>query len=137
VDDGGRLGVEVTAVPKQVVNGAKLSCNQGTSPSTLTVLPAIETEGDDQPAATINDHIPMTNVAPFGMCQSAANPQVAAAQGAPQPCIPVLPAPWSPGASVVTIQGIKALSDNSTCSCTWAGTVSITNPGTTTEIDVE
>ena len=124
-------------MPKQVVNGAKLSCNQGTSPSTLAVLPAIQTDGDNQPAATINDHIPMTNVAPFGMCQSAANPQVAAAQGAPQPCIPVLPAPWSPGASVVTIQGIKALSDNSTCSCTWAGTVSITNPGTTTEIDVE
>jgi hypothetical protein len=82
------------------------------------------------------DHIPMTNVAPFGMCQSVSNPQVAAAQS-PQPCIPVLPAPWSPGASVVTIQGLKALSDDSTCNCTWAGTVSITNPGTSTEIDVE
>ncbi len=124
-------------MPKQVVNGATLKCSQGTSPSSLTVLPTNLTDADDQHAATIMDHIPMTNVAPFGMCQSAANPQVAAAQGAPQPCIPVLPAPWSPGASVVTIQGLKALSDNSTCSCTWAGTVSISNPGTTTEVDVE
>jgi hypothetical protein len=130
-------------VPKQVVNGAALKCSQGTSPSTLTVLPAIEADADDQPTATINDHIPMMNVAPFGMCQSMANPQVAAATAAamgaltPQPCVPVLPSPWSPGASVVTIQGINALSDNSTCSCTWAGTISITNNGTTTEVDVE
>jgi hypothetical protein len=124
-------------MPKQVVNGATLSCTQGLSPSTLTVLPAIETDADQQPAATIDDHVPMTNVAPFGTCQSPTNPQVAAAQGVPQPCIPVLPSAWSPGASKVTIHGIQALSDNSTCSCTWAGTISITNPGTTTDIEVE
>jgi hypothetical protein len=124
-------------VPKQTVNGATLKCSQGSSPSSLTVLPVIESTTDDQPNGTIMDHIPIVNVAPFGMCQSAANPAVAAAQGAPQPCIPVLPSPWSPGASVVTIQAKKALSDNSTCACTWAGTVSITNPGTTTEVDVE
>jgi hypothetical protein len=122
-------------MPKLTVNGATLKCSQGTSPSNLTVLPTIEADADQQPTGTINDHVPMVNVMPFGMCQTTANPQVAAATSAamgaltPQPCIPVLPSAWSPGASVVTIQGIKALSDNSTCNCTWTGTISITNPG--------
>jgi hypothetical protein len=122
-------------MPKLVVNGATLKCSQGTSPSTLTVLPAIQADADQQPTATINDHVPMVNVAPFGMCQTTANPQVAAATAAamgtltPQPCIPVLPSPWSPGASVVTIQGIKALPDNAKCNCTWTGSIEITNPG--------
>lgn len=130
-------------MPKLTVNGAKLKCSQGSAPSTLTVLPPIGSDGDDQPAGTIVDHIPMVNVAPFGMCQTTANPQVAAAtaaaQGAltPQPCIPVLPSDWTPGASVVTVQGIKALSDDSKCTCQWTGTIEITSPGTTTNIEVE
>lgn len=33
------------------------------------------------PVATIMDHVPMKNVMPFGMCQSMANPAVAAGDG--------------------------------------------------------
>jgi hypothetical protein len=126
---------------KMVINGAKLKCSQGTSPSTLTVLPVAGTSADEQPAATVNDFVPMVNVASFGMCQTEANPQVAAATAAamgtltPQPCIPVTTSPWSPGAGVTTIQGIKALSDDSTCNCTWTGSISVTDPGTTVETD--
>jgi hypothetical protein len=128
-------------MPKQVVNGAKLKCSQGTSPSSLTVLPAIQSDVEEQPSGTIMDHIPMVNIAAFGMCQTLANPQVAAATAAamgaltPQPCVPVIPAPWSPGASIVTIQGLKALSDDSTCSCTWTGSISITDPASTVDIE--
>ncbi len=128
-------------MPKLVVNGAKLKCSQGAAPSTLTVLPVIGSSADEQPAGTIMDHIPMVNVAPFGMCQTPANPQVAAATAAatgtltPQPCIPVLPAPWSPGASVVIVQGLKALSNDSKCTCAWTGSIEITDPGTTVEVE--
>lgn len=126
---------------KLVISGAKLKCNQGTSPGSLTVLPANGTDADEQPAATVNDFIPMTNVAPFGMCQTQANPQVAAATAAaqgvltPQPCVPVLTSPWSPGSSIVTIQGMKALTADSKCNCTWTGSIEITDPGTGVESD--
>jgi hypothetical protein len=129
-------------MPKLVVNGATMKCNQGTSPSTLTILPTNQSSGEDQWAGTIDDHIPMVNVAPFGMCQTVANPQVAAATSAamgaltPQPCIPVLPSPWAPGASIVTIQSIKALSADSKCTCAWTGTIEFSDPGESV-VDVE
>ena len=80
---------------KLVVKGAQLTCSMGTSPAALTVLPPNMTTGDDNDAANIQDMQPMVNIAPFGMCQSMANPQVAAATAAaqgvltPQPCMPM------------------------------------------------
>lgn len=129
------------AMPKMVVDGAKLKCDQGTSPGSLAIPPVNGTSGDDRPAATVNDFVPVQNVAPFGMCRSMANPQVsaatAAAQGAltPQPCVPVLAAPWSPGSSLATIQDQKALTADSKCLCQWGGSIEITDPGTTVEVD--
>ena len=126
---------------KLVINGAKLKCNQGTSPGSLTVLPANGTDADEQPAATVDDYQPMMNVGAFGMCQTQANPQVAAATAAaqgvltPQPCVPVITSSWSPGSRVVTIQGTTALSDDSKCNCQWTGSIEITDPGTGVEAD--
>jgi hypothetical protein len=121
-------------MPKLVINGAKLKCSQGVAPSTLTVLPMNGSSADEQPAATVMDNVPMVNIAPFGMCQTQANPQVAASTAAamgvltPMPCVPVIPAPWSPGARIVTIQGQKALTSDSKCNCTWTGSIEITDP---------
>lgn len=128
-------------MPKLVINGAKLKCSEGLAPSTLTVLPANGSSADEQPAATIMDNVPMVNIAPFGMCKTQANPQVAAATAAamgtltPMPCLPVIPAPWSPGASIVTIQGQKALTDDSKCNCVWTGSIEITDPGTAVDAE--
>jgi hypothetical protein len=128
-------------MPKMVVDGAKLKCDQGAAPGTLTVLPANGTSGDEKPMATVNDFVPMTNIGAFGMCRSTANPQVASATSAaggtltPQPCTPVVVAPWSPGSSVATLQEQKALTADSKCSCTWAGNIEITDPGTAIEVD--
>lgn len=128
-------------MPKLVVNGASLKCSEGLAPSSLTVLPTIGSNADEKPAATVMDNIPMTNVAPFGMCKTQANPQVAsataAAQGVltPMPCVPVIAAPWSPGSTIVTIDGKKALTSDSTCNCNWTGSIEITEPGTTVDID--
>src|SRR5262249_39639769 len=126
-------------MPKLVISGALLQCNQGVAPSSLTVLPTNLTDAENQPAATVMDYIPMSNIAPFGMCQSMSNPQVAAATSAamgvltPQPCVPVTTSPWTPGSSMVKIRNFAALTDDSKCSCTWGGQISITTPGSTKE----
>ena len=63
----------------QVVNTALLQCSFGVAPSPLVVLPLNREMVFNQPAANIMDHIPMTNIMPFGVCNSIANPMVAAA----------------------------------------------------------
>ena len=122
-----------------VVNGAMIACPMGLpGTATLSVLPTSMVQGTNQPIATIQDMVPMTNIATFGMCTSLANPQVAAATSAalgvltPQPCIPAIAGPWSPGASTVAVGNIPALTSDSTCTCMWGGTISITSPGQTT-----
>lgn len=126
---------------KLVVSSAKLKCSQGTSPSTLTVLPVNPALADDLRAATVMDYAPMVNVAAFGMCKTQANPQVAAATAAangvltPQPCVPVISAPWSPGSPCVKIEDQKALTDDSRCTCAWTGSIEITDAGDGVEVD--
>ncbi len=127
-------------MPKLVVNGAMMKCSQGLAPASLTVIPAMN-DSDNVPAATVMDFQPNVNIAPFGMCQSTANPQVAAATSAaqgvltPQPCVPVTTSPWSPGSSSLMIDNKKALTDDSKCNCSWAGTIEITNTGSTMDVD--
>jgi hypothetical protein len=81
------------------------------------------------------DSAPMVNIMPFGMCQSLANPTVAAATAAalgvltPMPCIPVTPAPWAPGSATVMLAKMPALNNTSMCMCNWGGVITISNPG--------
>jgi hypothetical protein len=116
---------------EQVCMGATLKCSFGMAPSSLVVLPANRVMTSNQPAANIMDHIPMTNVMPFGACQSLANPQVAAATSAamgvltPMPCIPMTPSPWVPGAPTVMIANQPALDTPSKLMCNWAGVIEI------------
>lgn len=117
----------------QVATGATLQCSLGTTPSTFVASGAVVSAMT--PAGVVTDIDP-ANVPPFGLCQSPANPQVAAATTAangvltPQPCVPVL-TPWTPGSAQVTIGGVSALDDSSQCSCSWAGTISVTAPSQT------
>ncbi|NOK18751.1 DUF4280 domain-containing protein [Corallococcus carmarthensis] len=118
----------------QVVSGAMLQCSFGLAPSTLSVLPANKVNAT-APAATIMDNIPGMNVPPFGMCQSLANPAVAAATAAamgaltPMPCMPVTVAPWAPGSPTVLIKGKPALTDKSMCNCAYGGIIKINMAG--------
>jgi hypothetical protein len=129
-------------MPKQVVNGAMCQCTMGMAPSSLVVLPTNMVSGEKVPKANIMDFIPMTNIMPFGMCQSPANPTVASATAAalgvltPMPCIPATVAPWTPGAAQTTVAKMPALQASDTCMCMWGGSISITNPGQTS-IDVK
>ena len=124
-------------MPIQVVNTGLLQCSFGVAPVPLTVLPIHKLLSSQQPAANIMDHIPMLNIKSFGMCKSMANPKVAAATAAalgvltPQPCMPVIPAPWIPGSPTVMVNNMPALNNTCTCMCAFAGMIKITMPGQT------
>ena len=119
-----------------VTGGAVMTCTFGMAPSTLTILPKAKVMSA-MPLATIMDNVPMVNILPFGMCSSLSNPTVASATSAamgvltPMPCIPVFPAPWTPGSPTVLIGGKPALNNSCKLMCAYGGTVSVTNPATT------
>lgn len=114
-----------------------MQCSFGAAPGTLNVLPANRVT-TSLPIANIMDNKPMVNILPFGVCTSMANPTVAAATAAafgaltPQPCVPVIPAPWMPGSPTVLVANMPALNNMSKCLCTWGGVIQITNPGQAT-----
>lgn len=117
--------------------GAQLKCSFGVVPSALVVLPTNRVV-TQTPDANIMDHVPLVNIMPFGMCQSAANPMVAAATAAalgvltPMPCIPVTPAPWAPGCATVMIANMPALNNSSKLNCAWGGIIEIIFAGQST-----
>ncbi len=122
-----------------VCMGAMLKCSFGVAPSTLVVLPTSRTM-TGTPTANIMDFKPMVNIPPFGVCQSLANPTVAAATAAalgvltPMPCVPVT-TPWVPGSPTVLVGSMPALNNSSKCMCAWGGVIEILNPGqVTTEV---
>ena len=114
-----------------------MQCSFGAAPSTLAVLPVNKTL-TQTPDANIMDNVPLVNIMPFGMCSSATNPAVIAATSAalgvftPAPCVPVIPAPWAPGAPTVLIANIPALDNTCKLMCAWAGVIQIVNAGQTT-----
>lgn len=124
-------------MPLQTCMGATLQCIPfGVAPSSLIVIPKgppVSVKG--MLAATIMDFVPITNIPPFGMCTSIANPAVASATAAalgvltPMPCIPVPVGPWKPGAIKTKINNFPALPDFAVCNCMWGGVIKIMNPG--------
>lgn len=119
---------------QQVCMGAMTQCTFGLAPSILMVIP-INRVMTGTPAANIMDNKPMVNIMPFGMCQSLANPMVAAATAAalgvlvPMPCIPMTMAPWMPGAPTVMLGNMPTLNNSSKLICMWGGVISINLPG--------
>lgn len=123
-----------------VCMGATLQCSFGAAPSTLMVLPVNKVITSNMPAANIMDHKPLVNILPFGVCNSIANPMVAAATAAalgvltPMPCIPATPAPWVPGAPTVLLGNMPSLQNSSKLMCLWAGVIQVVVPGQFTEM---
>ncbi|RKN84813.1 DUF4280 domain-containing protein [Paenibacillus ginsengarvi] len=120
-----------------VCGGAMLQCSFGVAPSSLMVLPVNQVM-TSMPIANIMDNKPMVNIMPFGMCQSMANPTVAAATAAkfgtltPMPCIPMTAAPWAPGSPTVLVANMPALNNTSKCMCNWGGVIQVVQPGQVT-----
>ena len=125
-------------MPLQVCMGAMMQCSFGMAPSSLVVLPTNRVMTNMVPDANIMDHIPMTNIMPFGMCTSLANPVVASATAAalgvltPMPCIPATPAPWVAGAPTVLLGNFPSLDNVSQLMCMWAGVITFVDAGEAT-----
>lgn len=123
-------------MPLQTCMGAMLQCVPfGLTPSSLIVIPKgppVSVGG--VLAATIMDCVPITNIPPFGLCSSIANPAVAAATTAalgvltPMPCVPAPVGPWNPGAIKTKINNIPALPNTAICNCAWGGVIKINTP---------
>ena len=117
--------------------GANLMCTMGTAPAPLKVTSQAVVMTEGKPAATIQDAAPMSNIGPFGMCTSLANPQVAAATAAalgvltPQPCVPAPAGTWIPTQPTVLINGKPCLAQDCKMMCAYAGQISIAMPGQT------
>lgn len=124
-----------------VVNGSQTMCTFGLAPSVIVITPEKAVLSSEMAAATIFDNVPFKNIQPFGLCQSLANPitaaQTAAALGVltPGTCIPVLPAPWVPGAPTVMIGNMPALTSNSQLMCAYGGVIKVmASPAVTTSL---
>lgn len=120
------MGILVTA-------GTMCKCSFGVAPCPIVVNSQQNGIASNSIVATIFDNTP-ANLSTFGMCTSMANPTVSAATAAalgvltPQPCTPMLTAPWTMGSSTVLFQNKPALLQNSQLLCMWGGIIQIVQP---------
>lgn len=120
----------------QTANTAVCQCSFGAAPASLPVPTACKVLACGLPAATVMDN----KLPPFGMCSSLANPAVSSATAAaggvltPQPCSPVLTAPWMPGSLTVQIGGKSALNNTSKLMCAYGGVIQVVSPMATTVV---
>jgi hypothetical protein len=109
---------------------ALCQCPFGLIPATLLVNSQQTVMICNQLAGTIMDN----KLPTFGMCNSLANPTVAAATAAamgaltPMPCVPMTPAPWAPGCPTVLINNKPALNNTSKLICAYGGVIQIQMP---------
>lgn len=114
-----------------------IKCDKALPPGISSLLaPPSPASAGMMSVVTVMMNKPLVNILTFGMCNSKTNPMVIAATVAaygvhtPMPCLPVIVAPWEKGASHITLGGVQAATKESTCKCTWGGTISVVNtPG--------
>jgi hypothetical protein len=131
-------------MPPLVSQGAMITCSMAMPPTPvpLSVVPMGTPVSAGTTAANIQASAPMVNIPSFGMCGTPSNPVVAAATSAamgvltPAPCVPATSSPWTPGATMVTVNGQPALHSACTAMCMWGGVITITDPGNAGTVSV-
>lgn len=113
---------------------SEIKCSFGTVPTPLVVVGrTVMAEG--MLMGNITDIVPLVNIEPFGLCTSLLNPEVEAATAAaggvlvPMPCVPVTVSPWISEAITVLVEGRPAIDQTAILMCTWAGIITIVEPG--------
>ena len=114
---------------KAVCEGAILTCDKSVPPFNFkfSVTTSTGVTIENKKVGTELDFMNNVQPNPGVMCTSPSNPQVSAAQGAPQPCKPIVVAPWNPVSKGVTygFPGFAALNNKMECKCTWGGTIKV------------
>lgn len=114
---------------KTVCMGATMTCTFGVSPASLVVERPNRTAGVN-PLANVMDFEPITNIPPFGMCNSPSNPAtMASGVFTPAPCVPVITGPWAPGVPGVMVDDAPAVDARCQLTCQWGGLIQIGAPG--------
>ncbi len=114
-----------------VVQDGICNCSMGDCPCALNFLPTHNLNICGLPAAAITDFVPLLNIMTFGMCNSIANPEVAAATAAadgvltPMPCVPSIVSPWIIGNPKILLNTGPILTSDSKQVCVWGGAISI------------
>jgi len=112
-----------------VVEGAMVMCAAGAAPLPLSVTSNETVTIDGLPVATIMDYMPDVNMPNFGNCKLL----TAEAAGVPMPCVMIPTAPWAPGSTVQTINGLPVLTMPAECVCGVGGVITIIEPGQVVE----
>jgi len=118
-----------------VCSSARLKCSFGTTAASLIILPARRIQLSGKPMGNLSDYKPVTNIPPFGMCRSLANPSVASATSAamgtltPMPCIPNTRTPWTGAKMDFKVSGQPALLKSCRLTCMWGGMITIMDDG--------
>ncbi len=122
-------------MPMQVCMGASMMCTFGMAPSSLVVLPTNKVFTDMVPDANIMDHIPMTNIMPFGMCMSPSNPRSPPrlprrwACSLPCPAFRQRPRRGLRARRTVLLGNMPTLDNVSELMCMWGGVITFVTPG--------
>ena len=110
-----------------VLMGSLCQCVFGAAPCPISVSSQQTVKGMKMLIATIMDNKFPT----FGMCSCPNNPAVIAATAAklgvfsPAPCVPAIPAPWTPGVPTVMVNKKPMLNNTSKLMCMWGGMISV------------
>ena len=109
-------------MPQKITNTAQLSCNQGTTPSKLTVTNQEFSIVDNKLIATEQDKQPYTNIKPFGQCR------LKPTSSGYLRCSPS-PLKWEKTTEKDTINTYKILTEESFCICNTGGKIAVDNKG--------
>ncbi|HEU4323895.1 MAG TPA: PAAR-like protein [Roseiflexaceae bacterium] len=99
---------------KAVAAGAQLRCSVGSTPSVLIATSAVTVVTEGKVLASVMDHVPIANIPPFGVCSITGGP-----------CVPVLPAPWTPSLTGLVTVSAPILPFNSTLLCAVGGQIMV------------
>lgn len=102
-----------------ILKDASMMCVVGTASGTLKLTADHGVFVEGVAMANANDHLPNTNIGPFGTCAI----KTAASSGVPQPCMPITPLAWLNTNMDFMIQGAPALTNQSMLPCMCGGII--------------
>lgn len=112
-------------MPAKITEQAQLSCDKGSSPAKLSVTSQQFCKADNKLIATEKDKEAETNIPAFGTCsitQKNCKPQVST---------------WMDTSAKDTINGSKILTQQSFCTCSQGGKISVSGKGYTENHEVD